>query len=153
MREAAAPPIDEAGFTLVELMVAIVIIGMMAAAVVVALPDRQGSVANDGTALAARLVMARDLSITSGRDVAVKVDAAGYGFAVRAADGWRPAPDKALAARPWAPGVTVEAAIDDGTVIFDTTGLATPGQIILRQDGAASRISIDSGGAVRVDAG
>jgi general secretion pathway protein H len=153
MRDTAALPVAEAGFTLVELMVAIVIIGMMAAAVVVALPDRQGSVAHDGTALAARLVMARDLSITGGRDVAVKVDAAGYGFAVREAGGWRAPREKALAARPWAPGVTVEATIDDGTVIFDTTGLATPGQVILRQDGATSRISIDSGGAVRVDAG
>ena len=78
---------------------------------------------------------------------------AGYGFAVRDAGGWRVPREKALAARPWAPGVTVEATIDDGTVIFDTTGLATPGQVILRQDGATSRISIDSSGAVRVDAG
>jgi general secretion pathway protein H len=153
MRRAAALPVDEAGFTLVELMVSIVIIGVMAAAVAVALPDRQGSVASDGTAFAARLAAARDLSITSGQDVAVKVDAAGYGFAVRDANGWRPSREKALASRQWAPGVSVEAAIDDAMVIFDTTGLATPGQIILRQDGATANISIDSGGAVRVDAG
>jgi general secretion pathway protein H len=152
MKSAATSAIDEAGFTLVELMVVIVIIGVMAATVVVSLPDPRGSVQSDGAAFAARLAAARDLSITGGHDVAVRVDAAGYGFSVRDVGGWRPSPEKALAARPWAPGVSAEAAVEGGTLIFDTTGLATPGRVILRQDGATADISIDSGGAVRVDA-
>jgi general secretion pathway protein H len=152
MAVAVASPDAETGFTLVELMVAIVIIGMMTAAVIVALPDPGGSVKSDGTAFAARLAAARDLSITGGHDIAVAVDASGYGFSVRDGNGWRPSPERALAAGRWGAGVAAEAAIDGGALVFDSTGLATPGRIILRQNGAVADISVDSGGAVRVDA-
>jgi general secretion pathway protein H len=142
----------EAGFTLVELMVVIVIIGVLSATAMLAMPDPRGSVRDDGTAFAARLATARDLSITGGRDIGVKVDASGYGFSVRDGAGWQPVAAKALAARGWAPGVAAETAIDGEMLVFDTTGLATPGRIILRQDGATADIQIDTSGAVRVDA-
>lgn len=151
MTPAIRPQIDETGFTLVELMVAIVIIGVMSAAVVISLPNPGGSVKDDGTAFAARLAAARDLSITGGRDIAVRVDTSGYGFSVRDGNGWQPSAEKLLAARPWGQGVSAEAAIDGDALVFDTTGLATPGRIILRQGRASADISIDSGGAVRVD--
>jgi general secretion pathway protein H len=137
---------------LVELMVVIVIVGVLSATAMLAIPDRQGSVRDDGTAFAARLAAARDLSITGGHDIAVRVDARGYGFDVRDGTGWRAMTDKAMAARTWAPGVAAETAIDGDMLVFDTTGLATPGRIILRQDAAVADISVDSAGAVRVDA-
>ena len=134
-------------------MVVMVIIGLMSAAVVVMMPDPRGSLRDDGTAFAARLAAARDLSIVGGHDVAVRIDAAGYGFSARDADGWRPVADKALAARAWAPGVSAQVAVEgDDALVFDTTGLATPAQVVLQRDGAQTQVTVDGSGAVRIDA-
>lgn len=144
---------SQAGFTLVELLVALVIIGAMSAMVVLAMPDPRGSVGDDAEALAARLVAARDLAIIGGRDVGVRFDGRGYGFAQRRREGWQSLAEKALQPRSWSNGVTAEALIEGGdALVFDATGLATPAVITLRRDGTASDVRITMAGAVAVDA-
>lgn len=144
----------EQGFTLVELMVVLVIIGLMSAAVVIAIPDPRGSLNDDTTAFAARLAAARDLSIIGGHDIGVRIDAAGYGFDERRADGWRPVAERALAPHRWGSGIAALSAVEGGSaLVFDTTGLATPAEVTLRRDGVQRRVSVDSAGAVRIDAG
>ena len=143
-----------AGFTLVELLVVLVVIGLMAATVVINLPDPRGRLADDGTALAARLVAARDFAIIGGRDIGVRFDAAGYGFQQRRGESWAPVNERALAPQHWRAGVAATTAVEGGAaLVFDTTGLATPAEIILRRDGAESRISVSNTGQVRADAG
>ncbi|MFZ4687899.1 MAG: GspH/FimT family pseudopilin [Polymorphobacter sp.] len=142
----------DAGFTLVELMVVMTIIGVLSAAVVIVMPDPRGRLGDEATAFAARLVAARDLSIVGGRDVAVRIDAGGYGFAERGNTGWRPIAAKALAPRRWGDGVAATPAVEGGAaLVFDTTGLATPAQVRLQRDGAQALVTVDSGGAVRID--
>jgi general secretion pathway protein H len=144
---------DEAGFTLVELMVVMVIIGLMSAAVVIAMPDPRGKLRDDTNAFAARLVAARDLSIVGGHDIGVRIDASGYGFAERRLEGWRPSTERALAPHRWGQGIEALAAVEgDAELVFDTTGLATPAAVTLRRDGESARVSVDSAGAVRIDA-
>jgi general secretion pathway protein H len=146
------PPRD-GGFTLVELLVVLVVIGLMAATVVLALPDPRGRLADDGTALAARLVAARDLAIIGGQDIGVRFDAGGYGFEQRRGESWAPVAERALAPRRWATGVAAATAVEGGAaLVFDATGLATPAEIILRRDGASSVVTVSNTGQVRVDA-
>ena len=143
----------ESGFTLVELMVALVIIGAMSAMAVLAFPDPRGAVRDDAEGLAARLVAARDLAIIGGRDIGVRFDGQGYGFAERRREGWQNVTEKALRPRNWSDGVRAEARIEGGdAVIFDTTGLATPATIRLQRDGATSDVAITMAGKVMVDA-
>ena len=143
----------DAGFTLVELMVVLVVIGLMTATVVLNLPDPRGRLADDGAALAARLVAARDLSIIGGQDIGVRFDAAGYGFAQRRGDNWAPLAERALAPRQWGEGVTATTAVEGGAaLVFDTTGLATPAEIILQKAGAQTRVTVSNTGQVRIDA-
>lgn len=146
------PPRD-AGFTLVELLVVLVVIGLMAATVVLSLPDPRGRLADDGTALAARLVAARDLAIIGGQDIGVRFDTGGYGFEQRRGESWAPVAERALAPRRWATGVAAATAVEGGAaLVFDATGLATPAEIILRRDGASSVVTVSNTGQVRVDA-
>ncbi|WP_426166443.1 GspH/FimT family pseudopilin [Sandarakinorhabdus sp. DWP1-3-1] len=143
----------EAGFTLVELMIVLVILGFATAAVVIALPDPRGRIADDAEALAARLVTARDLAIVGGADMAVRIDAAGYGFSRRAGDGWVPATAKALQPRRWGEGVEALNRIEGGDLlVFDTTGLATPALVTLQRGTDRASIAVDAAGAVDVQA-
>jgi general secretion pathway protein H len=146
-------PPRAAGFTLVELLVVLVVIGLMATTVALSLPDPRGKLADDGAALAARLVAARDLAIIGGQDIGVRFDAAGYGFEQRRGESWAPVAERALVPRRWGTGVAAATAVEGGAaLVFDATGLATPAEIILRRDGASSVVTVSNTGQVRVDA-
>ena len=138
----------ESGFTLVELMVVLVIIGIMSAAVIIALPDPRGRVSDNAETLAARLVTARDLAIVAGRDIGVSVTATGYSFAERRDDGWQPAPQKPL--QPALFGEAITAAAPAEPLVFDATGLATPAVITLQRGAEQARVAVDGNGGVRV---
>lgn len=137
-----------AGFTLVELMVAILIIGIASAALVLTLPDSQDRPARVADRLAARAVAARDLAIISGRPVRLTADDSGLATTIAAPGGWQFPPDAALArtALPKGLSLTAEPA---GPVEFDATGLATPARLVISGGGAAAAVTIDAGGGVR----
>ncbi len=143
------PGADARGFTLVELMIVLVIVGLASATALLAIPDGSGRVGDDAEAFAARLVAARDLAIVGGRDVRVGIDAGGYGFAARAGDTWVPAGARALRPQRWSAGV---AALASGAVVFDTTGLATPADITLARGDTRAHVAVDAAGAVHVAA-
>lgn len=143
----------ERGFTLVELMVTLVILGLASAAVLLAIPDPRGSLREEGERLAARLAATRDAAIVGGRDMAVRFDASGYGFETRRGGSWLPADGRAFEARRWPEGTTVTTEPATTRITFDATGLATPTVVRLSRDGAAARVTVEAAGAVRIDAG
>src|SRR5207253_9615387 len=85
--EAGLPPFVAVrarnGFTLIELMVVLVIIGLAAAAVMLALPEAGGSLAGEADRFAARARAARDTAILDSRAVALQVGSGGYEVARR----------------------------------------------------------------------
>ena len=140
----------EAGFTLVELMVVIVLTGVMATAVMVTLPDPRRRASDDAATFAARLAAARDLAIVGGHDVSVHVDAAGYGFDQRRGKAWVPVAAKALQPARWSDGVTGTS--DTAALLFDTTGIATPAQVALHGRETEVVVSVDTNGKVLIHA-
>jgi len=143
----------DAGFTLVELMVVLVILGLATAAVVLNMPDPRGNLGDEAEGFAARLVAARDLSIVGGHDIAVRIDADGYGFTRRSGDGWQPETAKALQPRRWGEAIEALSRIEGGNMlVYDTTGLATPALVTLQRGSLRSTIVIDAAGSVHVDA-
>src|SRR4051812_10272559 len=90
------------GFTLVELMVVLVILGLATAAVVLSMPEQGGSVEAEAERFAARAKAARDEAIVQSRPVALTVDDGGYGFAQRRGGEWQ-----AGARHAWAEGTEV----------------------------------------------
>lgn len=139
-----------AGFTLVELLMTVAIIGLAAGAVVLAVPDPRPSVAQEAERLAARLNRAREEAVLSNRPVAVVTTPAGYGFSSFNGASWSPLNDGPFGTERWSDGVSVSPA-DPVRVVFDPTGVAEPATLTLSRDGRARRVTVDGAGEVTVD--
>jgi general secretion pathway protein H len=135
-----------AGFTLVELMVVIAILGVAAGAVVLSLPDPRPSLGVEAERFAARLMLAREEAVMTNRPVALRADAAGYGF--EAFDGavWSPLTG-VLATKAWSEGVAVAA---PRRAVFDPTGGADAASVRLAREGQAVTVAIDGAGEVAI---
>jgi general secretion pathway protein H len=142
--------VDRAGFTLVELLMTVAIIGLAAGAVVLSVPDPRPSVAEDAERFAARLSRAREEAVLSNRPVAVETTAAGYGFSSFDGADWRALDEGPFGSERWSDGVSVSPA-GPTRVVFDPTGVAEPATVTLSRDGRASRVEVDGAGEVTID--
>ncbi len=136
----------ESGFTLIELMVVIVIIGLAAGAVMLAMPERGGSLRGEAERFAARAKAARDGAILEARAAAVRVGGDGYEVVRRSGGAWR-----GEAHYDWAEGTEPELAGGaGGSIRFDATGLADPARVVLRRGGRRVAIEIGNDGGIHV---
>lgn len=134
-------------------MVTLVVLGLLAAVVVVAIPDSAMTLAAEGDRFAARLKRAQEEAVLVNRPVEVAMTDAGYAFRIRKPGGWQALDEGPFEAETWLPGtdVTEEKAVT--RVTFDPTGLANPAHFTLRRGGKAVQVLVDAAGNVRVDAG
>lgn len=134
------------GFTLVELMVVLVIIGLAATAVVLAMPEPGGSLAGEAERFAARAKAARDTAILESRAVAVQIGRGGYEVARRRAGAWQTEAryDWAERTAPDLPGGA------PASIRFDSTGSAEPARVMLRRGGDQAVIDVTGDGDVHV---
>lgn len=154
MRATADHKRQEAGFTIIELMIVVTLIALASALVVLAWPNGRAKLDGDASRFAARARAAHDLALIEGRSVSVWVSSGGYGFDRHDKDGWQPIAEKPFRVTRWDVGVRPVFASEDGRarVIFDTTGFANvPLNLDLVRDGVHSRVSIGSDGTVRID--
>jgi len=145
---------SEAGFTLVELMVVLVIIGLLGAAVVMTAPDGRGEVRREAEAFAVRLQRAREEALLTNRAVEVQVDGEGYGFRTLRRGEWQELTEEPFEAHRWEDGVTAALTALDGRegVRFDPTGAAEPAQVTVSRAEQRMRVAVDETGEVRIDA-
>src|SRR5690606_36245946 len=109
-----------AGFTLVELMVVLVVLGLAAAAVSTSLPGQRDAL-RDADRFGVQLGHARDEALLGARTVEVVADATGYRFRRRRPGGWEPLEQAPFAAHAWSPGTRVlfGPGVDSASFRFD----------------------------------
>ncbi|PBN45455.1 GspH/FimT family pseudopilin [Sphingobium sp. D43FB] len=140
------------GFTLVELMVVLTIIGFISAAVVMAIPDPRGRVIEDADRFAARVAAARDEAVVTAAPMGLWVSASGYGFQRREDGRWVPLEDKPFVTANWKGGTRALVGKDGRQQIgFDGTGLPTdPLTVTLAREGERVSVTVDMAGKVMV---
>jgi general secretion pathway protein H len=140
------------GFTLIELMVVLVILGIASAAVVMAIPDPGGRVRDEGERLAARALAIRDDAILEGRSTRIVIDTAGYSAERRLQGRWQAYGGKGFGIVAFPSGMLATTGETGRVVVtFDATGaVAEPAAIDLSKDAMRVRIDILANGAVRV---
>ncbi|WP_181883542.1 GspH/FimT family pseudopilin [Sphingorhabdus pulchriflava] len=138
------------GFTLVEMLVVIFLLGLASAAVVLMLPGGDSAARNDAERLAARIAAARDEAVLQARPVVFWTRASGYGFEQRFDGQWRAHPDPAFKPRNFENGTRILGA-SQNRILFDATGLpSSPAKIELTNGEGSSLVSVSASGEVAV---
>jgi general secretion pathway protein H len=134
------------GFTLVELMVVLVILGLATAAVMLALPEAGGSLAGEADRFAARAKAARDTAILESRPVALQIGRGGYVVARRDVGIWR-----IQAHYDWASRTVPDVGgASEASIRFDSTGFSEPARIIIRRGEERMALDVSGDGGVHV---
>ncbi len=139
------------GFTLVELLMTVAIVGLAAGAVVLSMPDPRPAVGQEAERLAARLIAARDEAVLSNRPIAVEATAAGYAFSTFDGAVWSPLREGPFKDETWQEGTVLSVPLEPARVIFDPTGTADPAALTLTREGGASTVVVDGSGQVSVN--
>jgi general secretion pathway protein H len=155
----------DGGFSLVELMVVVFVMGLLAAVVVLSMPGDGRVLRDEAERFAARTVAARDEAIGGARPVALVVGTAGYYFERRIGAGWQPLDPGRFGLVGWKPGTaaSVSGGMGDAQagapaqrqrIVFDPVGLASSeARVRLARGKDALAVSLARDGSVRLDAG
>lgn len=142
----------ELGFTLIELMVVVTIIGLASAVVVLALPDPRGRLSDEAARFAARASAARDLAVVGAKPISVWVSEGGYGFDERRDGDWVAMAEKPLRVTQWGRGThAVPTSGSRDRVLFNSVGSTDrPLDLTLERDAQRLVVHIGNDGKVRV---
>ena len=146
----------DAGFTLVEAMTTLVIVGLVVGGVMLAAPSEDRRLRAFAESFAARIDAASEESIMRNRPIALRVTRDGFGYERLEARGWTPMDGRTpLAFRAWPQDVAyrLEAPqeAESGRIArFDVMGGASPARLVLERGDARWRVEIDGQGRAHV---
>lgn len=140
------------GFSLVEMMVVLMVMGLLAGVAVLTLPGDERKLRGEAERFAARTLAARDEAIIGARPISVVVSEQGYYFERRSDGRWQALPGRGFDLMPWDNATTVSAGRQ--RIVFDSLGLASSNAAVrLGRGDKALVVQIRRDGKVTLDAG
>lgn len=143
------------GFTLVELMVAIMLLALISGVVILGVGEVGGGPKEPAMRFAMRVAAARDQAILAGQPISAWVAPSGYGFDRFRNGRWERLADKPFDGADWPAGTTVSygaAAEGRARTRFDSLGLPdSPSSFRLVRNGQTAEVRIFANGDVKVD--
>lgn len=142
------------GFTLIEVLVLVVIVGVLATVVTLGASSIGGErrLEQEAQRFQAIVMHACERAELVGREIGVRIDAAGYAFATLAIDGWMPEEHQGeLRLRSWAQGIDAEllrdgralrAEADGPVIVCFSSGEMSPFVLRLGLAGVATRYEL-----------
>lgn len=145
-------PHRQAGFTLVELMVVLFLIGLAASTVVLTVSSAARSSGTQAEQFAARIAALRDRAVVEGKPLAFWLRASGYGFERRNGTRWQAWDTKPFQTVNWQASMAANVAGGRAMrIAFDANGLpSAPMDIVLTGDNRTYRVTMDAAGNVNV---
>ncbi|MFN4286985.1 MAG: GspH/FimT family pseudopilin [Brevundimonas sp.] len=140
-----------AGFSLIELMVVIAIMGVLATAAILTFPAGNGAPRRDAERLASVLGHASEEAVLSGHTIEARLDDEGYRFRTLAGAQRRDIERGPLAQARWSPEVQF-AADRPLSLRFSAGGDATPADIVLRAGADSLTVRLGDDGRAEVHA-
>ncbi len=167
-RPGAASRRADAGYTLIDMLTALFVIGLAAGVVAVTMPAPPRPGDEEARGFAAGLRAAADEALVSGLVVGVEVDAEGYAFFRRVRGEWTGfAGERLFRTRSWSSMRDVAITLEGGAVtearyadmpeelrpdtpalLFDPIGAATPAEILLDTEDGVFVVTVDAVGEI-----
>lgn len=144
---------SEAGFTLIEMLVVLTILGIAAGAVLLTAPDSRRTLIDEAERFAAGLERAKEEAVLTNRTVDVQITPEGYAFGVTSRGLRRPLDQRPFGSVTWSEDTTAVLSQSDqrSRIAFDSTGIATPIAVDLYRSDGHVRVRVDMAGSVKID--
>ena len=144
---------SEAGFTLIEMLVVVAILGLAAGAILLTAPDSRRGLIQEAERFAAGLVRAKEEAVLTNRTIDVRITPEGYAFGATSRGLRRPLEDRPFGPVTWDEDTTaiLSEADERSRIAFDSTGIATPAAVDLFRSDGHVRVLVDVAGSIKID--